>query len=103
MSKTIHISLPHQLTPAEVKSRLAKGITDFRASPMSKMAALSESWQGDVMHLSASAMSQTITGRITVMDKSVEIDVDLPLIFALLAGRVKGEIEQQGRKLLEKK
>ena len=102
-SKSIHISIPHQLTAAEVKSRLAKGVADFRTSPMSKAAALQDNWRGDVMHLTATSMGQNIAGRIEVKDKSVEIDVDLPWVFAMLASKVKGEIEQHGRKLLEKK
>jgi len=103
MSKSIHISIPHQLTVPEVRARLTKGMTDFRTSPMSKMAALQENWQGDVLHLTANSMGQNITGRIEVKDRTVDVYVDLPMIFAMFASKVKGEIEQHGRKLLEKK
>ena len=103
MSKSVRISIPHRLSVAEVKTRLSKGIGDFRQSPMGKTATLSDRWQGDVMHLSASSMGQAITGRIEVKEKTVEIEVDLPWVLAMLAGRVKGEIEREGRKLLEKK
>jgi hypothetical protein len=101
--KTITVTIPHRGTPAEVRAQLEKALADFQASPMSKVASLSETWQGDNVDVAAKAMGQTVTGRIEIMADHVVVHVNLPWAFAMFAGKVHGEIEQRGRKLLEKK
>lgn len=101
MGKTIHISVPHHRTPEDVRARLEKGLADFRASPMSKMATLQESWEGQTLNLKASVMAQSVTARVEPRPNSVEIDIDLPWAFAMLAGKIQKEVEEKGRLLLE--
>ncbi len=103
MAKTIHISVPHRLTPEQVRERIQKGINDFRASPASKMGTLDENWQGQSLHLTAKVMAQSIAARVEPRDNTVEIDIDLPWALAMLAGTITKEVEQQGRFLLEEK
>jgi hypothetical protein len=103
VTKSIHISVPHRLTPELVHERLQKGITDFRASPASKMGMLEDKWEGQTLHLTAKMMGQSIDARVEPRANSVEIDVDLPWAMAMLAGTITKELEQRGRLLLEEK
>ena len=103
MAKSITVSIPHRLTPAEIRSQLTRALADFRAAPVSKMAVISETWDGDNVHQSAKVMGQTVTGRIEIKPEVVMVHVNLPRAFAMFAGKVQGEIEQRGRRLLEKK
>jgi hypothetical protein len=48
-------------------------------------------------------MGQSVTGRVEPKENTVEIDIDLPWAFAMFAGKVTKEVEQQGRLLLEEK
>ena len=66
-----------------------------------KMAQVEDRWNGDRMDFTASAMGQTVTGRVDVTDDAVVVNVDLPWMLAMMSGRIKGEIEGEGRKLLE--
>ena len=55
------------------------------------------------MDFKASAFGQSITGRIDVRDSAVDLEIDLPWLFAVLAEKIKGQVQQAGQKLLEKK
>ncbi len=50
----------------------------------------------------ASAMGQTVTGPVEIQAKQVNVHVDLPMLLAMPAGKIKPQIEARGRKLLEK-
>ena len=102
-NKTITISLPHDLTEDEVKRRLVNGITDARARFPELLKGARETWSGNQMHLRASAMGQTITSLVDVQPKHVVLTIELPFVLGLLANVIRPRIEQEGRKLLEKK
>ncbi len=101
MGKLLHISLAHRLSVAEVRTRLNKGLADFRASSLTRMVLLEDTWQGDNLHITASTMGQRIAARIEPRPDTVEIEIDLPWAFAMFAGAVQQEVEQKGTKLLE--
>ena len=100
MSKQITISLPHNLSEAEVKSRLASAITDARAKHPAALKSATETWNGNRMDFRATAMGQTITGSVDIQPKVVHVSVDLPFMLAMLANRIRPQIESEGRKLL---
>ncbi len=64
---------------------------------------MKETWNGNRMDLTASAMGQTVTGRIDVQPNVVNLQVDLPFFLAMLAKKVLPQVESETRKLLEKK
>lgn len=102
MARTLSVSIPHDLTEAEVKARLVKGIADARAQYPNYLKGASETWNDNTVSFTASVMGQTVTGRVAIAPKVVNIDVDLPLLLAMLANKIRPQIEAQGRKLLEK-
>ena len=102
-TKSIKISIPHRLSREEAARRLQSGIADFRTQYASSLAKMDERWTGDHMDFTASAFGQSINGRIDVRDSAVDVEVDLPWLFAVLAEKIKGQVTQAGQKLLEKK
>src|SRR6476469_7653641 len=102
MTKTITVSVPHQVSKEEAKRRVMDGVAGHKAK-FAKMAKVEDSWAGDRMEFAASAMGQKLTGRVDVTDSAVVVHVDLPMMLAMMAGKIKGEIETEGRKMLEKK
>jgi hypothetical protein len=64
---------------------------------------IDEEWQGDTLVFRVVALAQTITGRIEVLDDSVEVEVDLPWMLAMLAEKIKGRVRHQGALMLTKK
>jgi hypothetical protein len=101
MRKTISLSLPHDLGEAEAKRRIVTGIADARAKYPTYLQGARETWNGNTMEFTGSAMGQTVTGRIQIEAKQLHIQVDLPLLLAMLAGRITPQIEAEGRKLLK--
>jgi putative polyhydroxyalkanoate system protein len=102
-SKTIDVSIPHRLGRAEARTRLQSGAERLRAQFGGQVANVQETWNGDHADFRFSAMGQSITGRMDVLDDAIKLSVDVPWIFAMIADKVRGRIEQEGRKLLEKK
>jgi hypothetical protein len=84
-TKSIKISIPHRLSRQEATQRLQSGFADFRKQYASNLAQMEDLWTGDHMDFKATALSQSITGRIDVRDSSVDLEVDLPWLFAVLA------------------
>jgi hypothetical protein len=102
-TKSIVLSLPHQLTQDEAKRRIQGGIANFRSQFAGQMAEVEEQWVGHHMDFRFSVAGQSVTGRVDVLSDVVRFDVDLPWIFAMIAERLRGRIQQEGQKLLERK
>jgi hypothetical protein len=101
MAKTITMSLPHDLSEDEVKRRLVKSLADARSRFPSQLKDAKETWAGNRMNFNARAMGQTIAGFIEIQPKAVNVSVDLPFVLGLLAGKIRPQIEAEGRKLLK--
>ena len=66
------------------------------------MSKLDEKWNGNHLDFNLTAMGQSVSGRVDVEPKDVKLEVDLPFMLAMLAGRFKKQVETEGRKLLDK-
>lgn len=93
-------TIPHQLTRAEAKRRIQEQVGVVRQQYGAVLTNLQETWTGDAMAFSLSAMGQSISGSLTVDDQAVHLTVALPWLLRMLAETVKPSIEQQGRRLL---
>jgi hypothetical protein len=102
VAKTFTMTLPHELSQDEARRRIEKGIADLRASHGSKLAALNERWTGNRLDFHVQAMGQNVTGRVDVLPEHVKLEVDLPWMLAMLAGKFQKQVETEGRKLLKK-
>jgi putative polyhydroxyalkanoate system protein len=102
-SKTITVSIPSQLGPAETKRRLQDGVQKLRGQYAAQIASVEEHWTADHLDFKVVAVGQTLTGRLDVQQDAVRLELDLPWMLAMIAEKVKGEVEQRGRKMLEKK
>lgn len=100
-SKTITISIPHKLTQEEARRRIQSGIADARKQFVGKMTQVEDHWTENHLEFKFAALGQPITGRLDVLPSSINVSVDLPWLLAMLADKIKPDIEQRGRKLLE--
>ena len=103
VNKTLKVSLPHHLPRHEAVRRLRDGFGGLRQQFAQNLAQVEDRWTGDHLDFKATAFGQSLTGRVDVTDTSAEIEIDLPWLFAMLAEKIKGQVEQAGQKLLEKK
>ena len=100
MSRQITLSFPHNLSEAEVKSRLASAIADAKAKHPTIMGGAQETWTGNRMDFRFAVMGQAVTGDVQIDPKTVYLHINLPLVLAMLAERIKPQLESEGRKLL---
>ena len=63
-SKTVDVSIPHQLGRATAKARLQQGAERLRAQFGGQAANVEETWTGDRCAFKFTAMGQSITGRL---------------------------------------
>lgn len=99
MSKPVVVTIPHELGRAEARRRIDEGVGTL-TSQIGAVGELKQEWQGDVLNFSLQAIGQTVSGAITVMEREVRLEVRLPGIFAMIAGKVKGRLKEQGQILL---
>ena len=102
MSQPLIVSIPHQLGQQEAKRRLDSGISRLRPELGTLVNGLDYSWEGDRLNFNASAMWQTITGRIEVLDDAIRIEIDLPWIMSLLGDTIAAQVRGRGTALLAK-
>jgi hypothetical protein len=94
------LSIPHQLTRAEVKRRIDEGLARARQQHRQMLGPVEHRWTGDTLDFKVTAMGQTLTGQAFVEDQVVRLEVALPWMLSLLAGAAKRRLEQRGRDLL---
>ena len=93
-------SIPHRLTRQEARSRIQSEIAKLRQQHGHLLHGVHETWTGDRLDFSLSAMGQSVAGNLLVGDHAVDIEVELPWLLAMLAGPIKQRVEREGRLLL---
>jgi Putative polyhydroxyalkanoic acid system protein (PHA_gran_rgn) len=102
MSQPLIVSIPHRLGRQEAKRRLDSGISRIRPELGAFLNAFDYSWDQDQLKFTASAMWQTIAGRIEVLDDVVRVEIDLPWMMRLLGDTIIKQIRGRGIAMLEK-
>ena len=95
------VTISHRLGRDEAKRRIERGLDSIRSEVAGYVRSLDYSWNGYTLDFRASAMLQTISGRLDVQDDAVRIELGLPRLLHLLARTIAGRVEQHGKALLE--
>jgi hypothetical protein len=94
----MQISLPHNLTRAEVRRRLETRAGELTASLSADVA--TEWLEDDLLALTVSAMGQRMEGTLAILDSEVIVSIDLPFMMGFAEPMIAGTIREQGQKLL---
>lgn len=100
MTRTISVSLPHQLGVAEAKRRLNERIAELRTTYIDKIAHSDLTWDGDRANLRVVALGQTTTGTIDVAPETIRIEIALPWLLSALSGKVEALMKSNVRETL---
>ena len=100
--KPVTIDIPHSLGAAEARRRLEDGF-DKIVSQFGESAKLTRQWSGDRMGFSATVLGQTISGHLDVLADAVRMEINLPNVLAMMAGKIRGKVQKRGQLLLENK
>lgn len=100
MTRPIAIDLPHKLGVDEARRRLEKGAGDLERH-IPGAAEVTHRWSGDRLHLSVSAMGQSIDATIDVEAAKVHLEVVLPPALAFFARPIEAALRYKGTEMLE--
>ncbi|HEX8257796.1 MAG TPA: polyhydroxyalkanoic acid system family protein [Allosphingosinicella sp.] len=103
MNKPLSVDLPHNLGAEEAKRRMQGGIGRLKDHVPGGSAQVESRWEGDRMYLDVRAMGQEVTGHIDVEERKVRLELMVPPVLALFAGKIEGLIRARGTELLEDK
>jgi hypothetical protein len=103
MAKPFVVTVPHQLSREEAKSRVKGGMGQVRQQLAPFVGTMEESWTEDRMEFRLTAVGQNISGRLEVMDEAVRVEVELPWMLRLLGETLQKRIGKQGKLMLENK
>jgi hypothetical protein len=98
--KSIVVTVPHRLSVAEARRRIAAEIEHFKSAYVDKLAHSEINWVGDSAVISVVALAQEIKARIDVMVDSVRIEIILPWLLASLAGPIQERLTSTTRETL---
>src|SRR5947209_15342712 len=102
MSKAVTVTIPHELGREEARKRIDAGFGDL-SRHLGGLGAVTKSWDGDRLSFAFAAMGQAISGVVEVADRAIRLEVLLPNLLAMMAGKLKGRLQKEGQLLLEKK
>lgn len=103
MAQPFVIDLPHSLGAEEAKRRMQGGIGRLKDHVPGGAAEVRSRWEGDRMHLNVRALGQEVDGHLDVFDTKVRLELVLPAVLALFAGKIEGLLKAKGTELLEDK
>jgi hypothetical protein len=100
MASPVAVDIPHKLGAAEARRRIERGIG--RIGEMIPGGAEAEhQWVGDRLNLKVSAMGQSVTAHIDVMEAIVRVELLLPAALSFFAKPVEAMLRKKGTELLE--
>src|SRR5690242_13371350 len=97
------MSIPHHLGRAEARRRISEQAARLQTQHGGMLERVEQNWVGDTLNFVVAAIGQSVSGTLRVNESTVDLDIALPWMLAMLAGTVKKQIETQGHKLLEQK
>jgi len=92
MSKSIVISVPHNLGVEEARRRVAAEMEQLRNEYVNKLGYSEIAWVGDTANVRVVALMQEAKARIDVLADSVRIEIILPWLLAKLAAPLQNKI-----------
>ena len=97
----VTVTISHRLGRDEAKRRIDSGLDTIRTEIAAYIKSMEYSWDGYRLDFRASAMMQTITGRIDIHDEFVRVELGLPGLLAMIGKKIAGRIERTAATLLE--
>ena len=101
MAKPLVVTIPHQLGVAEARKRLETGFAEMTAKLPGGAAKIDQRWDGDRLIFAALIGGQDIRGTLDVLADAVRIEVVLPGLLGMLAGKIGGRLKDEGQLLLK--
>jgi hypothetical protein len=99
MSKSIVVTIPHDLGAAEARRRIAEGLGPLQQSFAGKLTS-DVKWDGNHADINVGALGQKVTARLDIEQSSVRVEVQLPFLLAALANKIQPYLQKAGSDML---
>jgi putative polyhydroxyalkanoic acid system protein len=103
MTKPLVVTIPHRLGQDEAARRLKSGLRSAQEKFGQFFALQEETWTDNRLQFRITALAQTASGTIDVLDDHVRLEVVLPWLLAKVAATIQPLIRKEGTLLLDKK
>jgi hypothetical protein len=100
MSRSISMTIPHDLGVAEAKRRIGERFDMLKREYVDKIGSADVAWVGDVANLRVAALGQTVTALIDVKPAEVKVEVELPWLLAAMANKVQSLVKSNADEVL---
>jgi putative polyhydroxyalkanoic acid system protein len=102
MQEPLVVTISHRLGRAEAKRRLEAGLGHIRGEVAPFVGAMDLAWHGDRLDFNVTALRQTVTGHLDILDDAVRLEIHLPWLLRLVTRNLVGRIRREGAQLLDK-
>jgi hypothetical protein len=103
MTKPLVVTIPHRLGQDEAVRRLKSGLRSAQEKFGQFFTLQEETWIDNRLQFRVTALAQTASGTIDVLDDHVRLEVALPWLLAKVAETIQPLIRKEGTLMLEKK
>jgi hypothetical protein len=99
MSRSIVVTIPHELGVAEARRRIAEGLGPLQQSFAGKMTS-DVQWTGNHADIKVGALGQKVTAQLDIEAAQVRVEVQLPFLLAALANKIQPYLQKSGADML---
>lgn len=100
----MRVAIPHSLEREEVRRRFRENSHKLSDHMPGGVAEVHTEWPHENrMNLAIGAMGQSVSGHVDIEEQQVVFEVALPAALSFVEPMIKGAIENQTQRLLEKK
>jgi hypothetical protein len=99
MSRSIVVTIPHELGEAEARRRIAEGLGPLQQSLAGKLTSEVQ-WSANHADIKVGALGQKVTAQLDVEASQVRIEVQLPFLLAALANKIQPYLQKSGSDML---
>jgi hypothetical protein len=103
MPKPLVVDIPHRLGRDEAVRRIKSGLRTAQEKFGQFFSLQEEVWTDNRLQFRVSALAQTASGTIDVLDDHVRLEIVLPWLLAKIAEVVQPVIRKEGALMLEDK
>jgi hypothetical protein len=101
MTKSIVLTIPHQLGREKACARAREGMEQLRRRYLDKVARAEIVWAGDVANVTVEALGQTALATIAIFDDHARIDLRLPGLLGMLSGKIQTLAQRNAAEVLQ--
>jgi putative polyhydroxyalkanoate system protein len=96
-----NVTVPHPLSQPDARERLNRFADVLGEKFKDQVSDLQQNWEGDTLNFSFKSYGIQLKGGVTVADKQLNVDGELPFTAMMFKGKIESAIKEQLEKLMK--